>query len=78
VSWRDPLPHEDITTYRIRQLESETERQGHAIEDLARLRRDGAIAVGVLLVALAISQPQIWGMVVSWCAAATGALRDWR
>lgn len=75
---REPRPGEDIALYRIRMLELETDRQRDAIRELSRLRRDGAVAVAVLLVALAIASPQVWGVVVSWCATAASVLRDWR
>jgi len=75
---REPRQDEDLVTYRIRMLEIESDRQADAIDELARLRRDGAIAVGVLLAALAVQSPQIWGFVLGWSATAASVLRDWR
>lgn len=70
----EPRPGEDLQSFRLRLLEVRVGDLEKAIKAVERLRRDMAVGVLVLLVALALASPQVWGVVLGWIANARQAM----
>jgi hypothetical protein len=74
---RQPKEGESIDQYRIRMLEINFDELATTVASIERLRRDGALALLAILVALAIREPAVWGVVVAAAAGITKTLTGW-
>lgn len=70
-----PGPGESQTHFRIRVLEHRVNRMDEALTGILRLRRDLAVGVLVLLVAQAVSSPQVWAIVLGALYHVAGIVR---
>lgn len=68
-------PSPDLCSYRLDGMEKRLAQVEDAVKAIVRLRRDLAIATLVLLFALALSSPQVWGVVVGFLASARQAIK---